>query len=58
MKERRVAVRITLKIAPLPDWWGADQAWDEGGKRSVRELVMEDLVALIDDAVWKIEKVE
>jgi len=53
-----VAVRITLKIAPLPDWWGADQAWDEGGKRSVRELVMEDLVALIDDAVWKIEKVE
>ena len=50
-------IRITLTI-DLSDFWGADDAWSDGGEGAVRELCMEDIGALIEEAKWKIEKIE
>jgi len=50
-------VRVTLTKV-LPDWWGADEAWEDGGAEFVKLLVQEDMLAFIEDIEWKIEKVE
>jgi hypothetical protein len=40
----------------LEDWWGADEAWKDGGGYAVRELIMEDVEAFLKDADWEIGK--
>lgn len=50
-------IRVTLTIE-LSLWWGADEAWAMGGGDLVRALCMEDADDLVDQAKWKIEKVE
>ena len=44
-----MSVRVTL-TAVLPDWWGADAAWDECGPEQVRALLNEDWHAFVEDA--------
>jgi PDDEXK-like domain of unknown function (DUF3799) len=53
---RKMAVRVTIS-AILPDWWGADEAWEDGGEKCVRELIDEDQYAFLNDETthWKIE---
>lgn len=55
-----MSIRVTLTLI-LPEFWGADDAWECGGPAAVKDLIYEDVLAFIDDvneANWKIEKVE
>lgn len=52
-----MAIRITL-TGILDDFWGADECYEAGGQSAVRELVEEDLSALMENLSFKIEKVE
>lgn len=49
-------VRVILTLE-MPDWWGADDAFDAGGEKAVRELVEEDLRAFTDEASWVVARV-
>lgn len=50
-------IRVTLTL-DMPDWWGADESWADGGAGQVKELVKEDVQAFAEDATWTVEKVE
>lgn len=42
-------VRVTV-TSLLPDWWGADEAYADGGAKLVEDLVKEDIFAFFEDA--------
>lgn len=48
-----MSVRVELKLT-LPDWWGADDAFEMGGPDLVKEIILEDLSAFAEDAAWDI----
>jgi hypothetical protein len=48
-------VKVTLELM-LPEWWGADFAFDDGGPEGVKELILEDLSAFAEDAKWDIQQ--
>jgi len=50
-----MTVRVTLTL-DLPDWWGADEAWEIGGANYVKELIEEDVSAFVEDAAWTITR--
>jgi len=50
-----MSVTVTLTVE-LPEWWGADRAWDVGGAKYVKELIEEDVFAFVEDARWSITK--
>lgn len=50
-------IRVIIE-STLPDWWGADEAFATGGNEMIKELVLEDLSAFVEDAKWIITKVE
>lgn len=50
-----MAVRVTLTCV-LPEIWGADEAWDNGGPEAVKELLWKDIAAFAEDAEWTMEK--
>jgi hypothetical protein len=50
-------IRVTLTV-DMPEWWGAETAFAEGGEAAVKELCQEDIFALVEDATWKIEERE
>lgn len=52
-----MAVRVTL-TGILDDFWGADETFDSGGQASVRELLEEDLSAMMENLSLKVEKIE
>lgn len=52
-----MSILVTLSLL-LPDWWGADDAWKNGGYDEVKELLWEDITSFAEDAAWKIEKVQ
>lgn len=49
-------IRVTMTI-DLAEWWGADQAMDDGGEAAVIGLLHEDMYAVFEDAMFKIEKI-
>lgn len=49
-------VRVTLSLV-LPEWWGADEFWEDGGAPAVQAAVYDDLSAFADEAVWEVKKV-
>lgn len=52
-----MSIRVVIE-STLPDWWGADDAFEDGGTDTVKELILEDLSAFVEDAKWIITKVE
>ena len=50
-----MSVTVTLS-ATLPDWWGADEAFADGGEAAIKEMIEEDLFAFAEDAVWVIKQ--
>ena len=41
--------------AEIEEWWGADDALKFGGEPYVIEMLQEDIPALLEKAVWKLE---
>lgn len=52
-----MAIRVTL-TGILDDFWGADEAFAAGGITAVRELLEEDLPAMMENLTIKVLKVE
>jgi hypothetical protein len=52
-----MAIKVTIS-AVLPDWWGADEAWENNGAERVYELIKECPIAFLTGktTVWTIEK--
>lgn len=50
-------IRVLLKI-DMPEWWGAEDAFADGGDTAVKELAMEDVQAFIEGAEWVIVEVD
>jgi hypothetical protein len=51
-----MAIRVTL-TGVLDEFWGADQCFADGGQGAVRELIEEDLPALMENLTLKVEQV-
>lgn len=49
-------VRVTYTI-DLPEWWGADECYRDGGHVAVVDLIQEDTVAFLDGGTWTVEMV-
>lgn len=47
-------IRVVITV-DLEDWWGADEAYSEGGPKLVRELCEEDMPAVLEHAQWNIQ---
>ena len=52
-----MAIRVTL-TGILDEFWGADECFEAGGQGAVRDLVEEDLSALMENLTMTVEKVE
>lgn len=51
--------RVTLTVLLTNDVWGVDDCIaDGGGEKGIKELVLEDITAFVEEANWKIEIVE
>ena len=50
-------IRILLKI-DLAEWWGAEDAMEDGGEEAVKELCHEDIQAFLEGAEWTITEVK
>ena len=48
-------IRVTYSV-DLPEWWGADECYEDGGEKAVIELVHEDISAFLEDGAWTVEK--
>ena len=47
-------IRAILTVE-FSDIWGADEFWADGGEKAIKEMVMEDLGAFIEEAKWVID---
>lgn len=52
-----MAIRVTL-TGILADFWGADECFEDGGQGAIRELLQEDLSAMMEELTLKVEKVD
>lgn len=50
-------IRVTYTV-DLPEWWGADECYEDGGKSSVIELMYEDIGAFLEGGSWSVERIE
>lgn len=50
-------IRVTL-TGILDDFWGADECFADGGQGAIRELLEEDLAAMMENLTLTVEKVE
>ncbi len=49
-------IKVTLE-GVLDDYWGADEAFKDGGKAAIRDLLEEDLMAMWENLALKVEVV-
>lgn len=50
-------IRVTY-VVDLPEWWGADECYDDCGKDAIIELMHEDILAFLEDGSWSVQKIE
>lgn len=50
-------IRVTYTV-DLPEGWGADECYDDGGESSVIELMYEDIGAFLAEGSWSVERIE
>lgn len=55
--EEPTMIRVLLKI-DLPEWWGAENALEDGGDAALKELCHEDIEAFLECAEWTIVEVK
>ena len=49
-------VRVTYTV-DLPEWWGAEECYEDGGEFAVIELIHEDIVAFLEGGSWSVQKI-
>lgn len=50
-------IRVIYTV-DLPDIWGADECYEDGGEKAVIELVHEDIAEFLEGGTWSVERVE
>ena len=51
-----MAIKVTL-TSVLPDWWGAEYSWKSHGPEGVKELILEDVQAFVEEATWDVVEI-